>query len=132
MVELSTRIQDRGQQLFVLAGILAFTDKIIDEEEANKIRRTIEMTKVGMIIEREKQQAVEQAVEKAKELERKKITETVELLLETKNKELAEKDSQLEEKDSQYQKELAEKESRYQQELAKLRAHIAELESAMK
>lgn len=121
VVELAARIQDRGQQLFVLAGILTFTDKIMDEEEANKIRRAIEMTKVEMIIEREKQQAVEQA----KELERKKITETVELLLETKNKELAEKDGQ-------YQKELAEKESQYQQELAKLRAYITELESAMK
>ena len=41
-----------------MAGILAFTDKIIDEEEANKIR-AIEMPQVGMIFEKEKQQAVE-------------------------------------------------------------------------
>ena len=38
-VGLAARIQDRGQQIFTLAGILAFTDKIIDRETANKIRR---------------------------------------------------------------------------------------------
>lgn len=40
-VDLALRIRDREQQLFVLAGILTFTDKIIDEESAGKIRRSI-------------------------------------------------------------------------------------------
>lgn len=127
-VELASRIRDREQQLFVLAGILAFTDKIIDGEEASKIRRAIEMTKVEMIIEKEIQQAVE--------LERKKMAETIDVLVEIKNKELAEKDSQyqrkLAEKDDQYQQKLTEKDSQYQRELAKLRAQIAELESTTK
>jgi len=108
-VGIAANIQDRGQQLFALAGIMAFTDKVIDRETANKIRRAIEMTQVEMIIEEEKEQAVKQAIG----LERKKNAETVELLVET----VAEKDSILAEKD---------------QELAKLRARIVELESSIK
>lgn len=60
-VALAAKIQDRGQQVFTLAGILTFTDKIIDRETANKIRRAIEMTQVAMIFEEEKQQAVNEA-----------------------------------------------------------------------
>lgn len=57
-VELAARIKDRGQQMFALAGILAFTDKIIDHKTANKIRRAIEMTQVAQIFEEEKRQAL--------------------------------------------------------------------------
>ena len=48
-VELASRIQNREQQVFVLAGIMTFTDKVIDEDTANEIRRVIGMTKIGMI-----------------------------------------------------------------------------------
>ncbi len=72
-VSMAVRIQDRGQQVFTLAGILAFTDKIIDRGTANKIRRAIEMTQVAMIFEEEKQRAVKQAVE----AERKKAADSV-------------------------------------------------------
>lgn len=61
-VELATKIQDRGQQLFTLAGILAFTDKLIDRETAGRIRRVIEMTQVAQIFEEEKRQALTQVV----------------------------------------------------------------------
>ena len=60
-VDMAVQIQDRNQQIFALAGILAFTDKVIDRETANKIRRAIEMTQVAMIFEEEKQQALTQA-----------------------------------------------------------------------
>ena len=60
-VSLAAQIQDRSQQVFALAGILAFSDKLIDMETANKIRRMIEMTKVGWIIEQEKQEAIARA-----------------------------------------------------------------------
>jgi len=83
-VNLAVRMQDRGQQVFALAGILAFTDKIIDRETANKIRRAIEMTQVAMIFEEEKQQALTQAArifeeEKrhAVETEKKKAADSV-------------------------------------------------------
>ncbi|HBA50874.1 MAG TPA: hypothetical protein DCZ91_24370 [Lachnospiraceae bacterium] len=57
-VNLAAKIQDRSQQLFALAGILTFTDKLIDTKTADQIRRIIDMTKVGWIFEQEKQQAV--------------------------------------------------------------------------
>ena len=62
-VSLAVQIRDRGQQVFTLAGILAFTDKIIDRETANKIRRVIEMTQVAQIFEEEKQQAILQVTQ---------------------------------------------------------------------
>ena len=60
-VKLAAEIQDRDQQVFTLAGILAFTDKVIDRETANKIRRMIEMTQVAQIFEEEKQQALRES-----------------------------------------------------------------------
>ena len=62
-VSLAAQIQDRSQQIFALAGILTFTDKLIDLKTANKIRRMIEMTKVGWLFEQEKQQALAKAEE---------------------------------------------------------------------
>ncbi len=62
-VEMATRIRDRGQQLFTLAGILAFTDKLIDRETAGRIRRVIEMTQVAQIFEEEKQEALAQVAQ---------------------------------------------------------------------
>ena len=50
MVELIKSIEEQNTQRFLFAGILSFTDKIIDEEVAEEIRRRLEMTKVGRII----------------------------------------------------------------------------------
>ena len=58
-VELAVKIQDRKQQIFTRAGILVFTDKVIDRETAGKIRRAIEMTQVAQIFEEEKQQSIQ-------------------------------------------------------------------------
>ena len=99
-VALAAKIQDRGQQVFTLAGILTFTDKIIDRETANKIRRAIEMTQVAMIFEEEKQQAVEAERKKAADLlgvletERKKAAD----LLEAERKKAADSEKQVVEK----------------------------------
>ena len=62
-VELATKIQDKKQQIFTLAGILVFTDKVIDRETASRIRRVIEMTQVAQIFEEEKQQALTQVAQ---------------------------------------------------------------------
>lgn len=75
-VELAVRIQDRKQQVFTLAGILAFTDKVIDRETAGKIRRAIEMTQAAMIFEEEKQEAlsrIEKEKQKMAESEKKTV-----------------------------------------------------------
>ena len=76
-VELATKIQDRGQQLFTLAGILAFTDKLIDRETAGRIRREIEMTQVAQIFEEEKQQALTQVAQIFEEEKRQALTQVV-------------------------------------------------------
>lgn len=54
IVELISQIPDQSKQRFLFAGILCFTDKIIDEEVAEDIRRKLDMTKVGRIIYEEK------------------------------------------------------------------------------
>ena len=41
---------------------MTFTDKVIDEDMVNEIRRRIGMTKIGMMIEREKEEAIEKAI----------------------------------------------------------------------
>lgn len=53
MAGLAEQMQDREQQMFVMAGLLAFTDKIIDLETANKIKEKISMNKVEWLIRQE-------------------------------------------------------------------------------
>ena len=83
-ISLAAQIQDRNQQIFALAGILTFTDKLIDMETANKTRRMIEMTKIGWIIEQEKQEVIakleeekQQALAKAEAEKRQAAKESV-------------------------------------------------------
>ena len=79
-VSLAAQIQDRNQQVFALAGILTFADKLIDMETANKTRRMIEMTKIGWIIEQEKQEVIakaEEAIAKAEAEKRQAAKESV-------------------------------------------------------
>ena len=72
--EMGKKIESREIQTFVFTGLLVFTDKVIRKEDSEKIRRWIEMTKVGQIIEEEIQQAIaemrRQADEKIKEAQR--------------------------------------------------------------
>lgn len=67
-------IPNEELQTFILSGMLVFTDKIITRKDSDEIRRWINMTKVGRIIEEEKRQAIEEAT-KAMEIENKKITQ---------------------------------------------------------
>ena len=79
-VSLAAQIQDRSQQIFTLAGILTFTDKLIDMETTNKIRGIIGMTKIGWLYEQEKQEAiakVEQEKQQALARERQATKESV-------------------------------------------------------
>ena len=89
-VSLAVRISDRKQQVFALAGILAFTDKIIDQETANKIRRVIEMTKVAQIFEEEKQQAILQVTQIFEEEKQQAILQATQIFEEEKQKALKE------------------------------------------
>ena len=72
--EMGKMIDSIEIQTFVFTGLLVFTDKVIRREDSEKIRRWIEMTKIGQILEEEKQQAIEVAVKKnAKETAQKML-----------------------------------------------------------
>ena len=58
-VNLAKKIKDDAVQKMALAGILSFSDKIIDIKLANEIRRCLSMTKVGAIIAREMEEREE-------------------------------------------------------------------------
>ena len=49
-VELARQIPDREQESFVLAGILAFTDKVISEKTRQYIKEVLGMTQVGKML----------------------------------------------------------------------------------
>jgi hypothetical protein len=53
-VEMAKKIADEHTQAFIIAGILAASDKFIDKEYFKQVRRWLTMTKVGQIIEEEK------------------------------------------------------------------------------
>lgn len=87
-VELATKIRDRGQQLFTLAGILAFTDKLIDRETAGRIRRVIEMAQVAQIFEEEKQQALTQVAQIFEEEKRQALIQAAQSYEEEKRQDI--------------------------------------------
>ncbi|MEW4415023.1 hypothetical protein [Clostridium sp. AN503] len=49
-VELARRIPERDQTLRALAGILTFSDKVIDEAYKNRIKEEMRMTQIGQMI----------------------------------------------------------------------------------
>lgn len=49
-VELVCQIPDREQTLKALAGILTFSDKVIDEDYKNRIKEEMRMTQIGQMI----------------------------------------------------------------------------------
>ena len=49
-VELARQIPDKDIESFVLSGILAFTDKVINEKTRNHIREVLSMTQVGKML----------------------------------------------------------------------------------
>lgn len=59
------RLPDREGQLKVIAGILTFTDKIIDRVYAKKLEEEMQMTLVGqMLMEEGYQRGMEKGMEK--------------------------------------------------------------------
>ena len=49
-VDLARQIPDKEQETFALAGILTFTDKVINEETKQYIKEVLEMTQVGKML----------------------------------------------------------------------------------
>lgn len=64
-VTLGKRLPDREGQLKVIAGILTFTDKVIDRAYAKKLEEEMQMTLVGqMLMEEGYQRGMEKGMEK--------------------------------------------------------------------
>jgi hypothetical protein len=65
VVELAKMMEDARMQAFVITGVLVCSDKFVDREYAESIRRYLSMTKVFQILEEEKREAIAQAGEEA-------------------------------------------------------------------
>ena len=61
-VNLAEQIADRKTSTFVLSGLLVFSDKIMDAETRERIRRTIEMTQIEKMIRDEEAQKYEKLI----------------------------------------------------------------------
>lgn len=81
-VNLAKNIQDEEQQLFVLSGIITFSDsdKIIEPEFARQVEEWIRMTKVGRLFEEEKQQAVAAVMDLLEQERAKKDQESLKVV----------------------------------------------------
>lgn len=80
--EMAKEVQDISVQTFMLSGMLVFADKVIADADSKEIRRWLEMTKVGRLIEEEKLEYAREQVEKASaEVARSKETEFARILL---------------------------------------------------
>lgn len=70
-ISLAKKLDNEELSVFILTGILVFSDKVIDNETAKKVKEWISMTKVAKLYEAEKDAAIaekdaEIAAEKAK------------------------------------------------------------------
>lgn len=63
-IEIAKKVKDEKQQYFIIAGVLTSTDKFIDEEYSKTVREWLKMTKVEKIYEKEKEDAINQAINK--------------------------------------------------------------------
>ena len=63
-IDLAEKIEDRKRQVFSLTGICAFADKFIQDDDAERIRRLLNMTKVEQIYTREWMQRLNDELEK--------------------------------------------------------------------
>ena len=59
IIQLLDRIEDELQRVFIIKCLLVFCDKLIQDNDADKIRSMLMLTKVEQIIEKEKQDAIE-------------------------------------------------------------------------
>ena len=72
VLDLLAEIGDDGKRRFVAKYLLVFTDKVIKAEDADRVRRMLMLTKVEQIIENEKIEAVNQAVNQTRSEERER------------------------------------------------------------
>lgn len=54
VVELAEKLQDEEQRIFILSGVVVASDKFIEKEYMEQVRRKINMTQIGQMYEEEK------------------------------------------------------------------------------
>ena len=64
VVDLAEQIPDEGQRIFTLSGVIVASDKFINRDYMDQIRRRINMTQLGQLYEKEK---IEYANQKVRE-----------------------------------------------------------------
>ena len=64
IVDLAEQIPDEGQRIFTLSGVIVASDKFINRDYMDQIRRRINMTQLGQLYEKEK---IEYANQKVRE-----------------------------------------------------------------
>ena len=82
VVEMLDRIEDDDTRRFVAKYLLTFTDKVINRENADKLRRILMLTKVEQIIENEKIEAVNRAIYNTRREEREEARKEMERVVE--------------------------------------------------
>lgn len=75
VVELAKEMEEEEQQVFVLTGILVNTNQFIDRDYAKQLRRWLSMNKVFQLFEEEKQEAVNEAINKTRLKDQKEFAE---------------------------------------------------------
>ena len=81
LFRLSKDVKDEAVQMFLLSGILVFTDKVVDEDLAKKMKGWISMTKVARLFEEEKQQAIAKERQQARKEKQQAAEQTARSLL---------------------------------------------------
>lgn len=87
-VNLAKKIDNEKQQVFALAGLLTFSDKIIDADYSNSVKEWIMMTKVARLFEEEKMEAVKKAKEEVTEAVTEELTKQMAIKLMNKGMQL--------------------------------------------
>ena len=105
------KIKDEEAMKFILAGLLVFSDKIIDEKMSQKMRRWLMMTKVERIFEKEKEEAVRKVQREKDKLEQEMSR------VQEENSRIQEESSRIQEESSRIQEES----TKIQEEISRIR-----------
>lgn len=65
VVEVSKKIPDEKLQVMILSGVLVASDKFVDDEYSERVRRFLSMTKIERIFEKEKIEYANEQLKKA-------------------------------------------------------------------
>ena len=66
-IELAKQVTDEKQSTFLVARIVVFSDKVIDEETRDHAKEWMKMTQIGRMFEQEKIDAVNNAIEETRQ-----------------------------------------------------------------